>query len=111
MKKVVILSAGPGLSEIVEKYGHSSDWIPSLLSAYKLEFIVKKTYLKDALSINDGDLFIITGSKYSVYDNNDWIAQLLHFVKLLILSFIIYCWLKLFSKNRNQFPPIIFVIS
>ena len=84
MKKVVILSAGPGLSEIVEKYGHSSDWIPSLLSAYKLEFIVKKTYLKDALSINDGDLFIITGSKYSVYDNNQWIKELLGFVSLLI---------------------------
>ena len=84
MKKVVILSAGPGLNEIVIKYGHSSDWIPALLLDYKLDFIVKKTYLNDTLSLDDGDLFIITGSKYSVYDQNQWILKLLDFVKLLI---------------------------
>jgi hypothetical protein len=32
MTKIVILSAGPGLPEIVTKYGHSSDWIPKILS-------------------------------------------------------------------------------
>ena len=84
MKKVVILSAGPGLNEIVVKYGHSSDWIPALLSDYKLNFLVKKTYLNDSLSLDDGDLFIITGSKYSVYDRNEWIIKLLDFVTLLI---------------------------
>ena len=36
MKKVVILSAGPGLKEIVVKHGHSSDWIPDLLTKYNL---------------------------------------------------------------------------
>ena len=84
MKKVVILSAGPGLKEIVDKYGHSSDWIPNLLTKYNLDFIVKKTYLNDDLSLDDGDLFIITGSKYSVYDENEWISKLLDFVTLLI---------------------------
>ena len=38
MMKIVILSAGPGLPEIVTKYGHSSDWIPEILSKYNIEF-------------------------------------------------------------------------
>ena len=72
------------MKEIVVKYGHSSDWIPDLLTKYNLDFIVKKTYLNDDLSLDDGDLFIITGSKYSVYDENEWISKLLDFVTLLI---------------------------
>ena len=42
MKKIVILSAGPGLPEIVNQYGHSSDWIPNILSKHNVEFLVKK---------------------------------------------------------------------
>ena len=84
MKKIVILSAGPGLDDIVEKYGHSSDWIPSILSSSNLEFSIKKAYLKETMSLSDGDAWIITGSKYSVYENVDWIHDLVDFVRLLI---------------------------
>ena len=64
MNKIAILSAGPGLPEIVEKYGHSSDWIPDALSGRNVEFIVKKVYedLYDQTDI--ADAWIITGSKY-----------------------------------------------
>ena len=55
MKKVVILSAGPGLQEIVDSYGHSSQWIPNILSNHKLEHDVKKVYELDDCSIDDGD--------------------------------------------------------
>ena len=44
MKKIIILSAGPGLPEIVKLHGHSSDWIPDLLSSDNLEFIIKNVY-------------------------------------------------------------------
>ena len=47
MKKIVILSAGPGLPEIVKLHGHSSQWIPNILSKYNYEFIVKNLYLNE----------------------------------------------------------------
>ena len=80
MKKIVILSAGPGLPGIVKLYGHSSQWIPNILSEYNCEFIVKNLYLNEKCNINDGDAWIITGSKYSVYEQIDWIKYLVSFV-------------------------------
>ena len=62
MKKIVILSAGPGLKEIVDLYGHSSNWIPEILSNPNIEYMVKKVYEMDPCSLNDGDAWIITGS-------------------------------------------------
>jgi len=84
MKKVVILSAGPGLPEIVELYGHSSEWIPNILSSKNLDFVIRNVYNNDECTIDDGDVWIITGSKYSVYENVPWINNLVDFVKLLI---------------------------
>ena len=84
MKKIVILSAGPGLKEIVDLYGHSSNWIPEILSNPNIEYMVKKVYEMDPCSLNDGDAWIITGSKYSVYEDAPWIKSLLEFTELLI---------------------------
>ena len=84
MKKIVILSAGPGLKEIVDLYGHSSNWIPEILSNPNIEYIVKKVYEMDPCSLNDGDAWIITGSKYSVYEDAPWIKSLLEFTERLI---------------------------
>ena len=83
MKKIVILSAGPGLDEIVHKYGHSSDWIPTILSDHNFDYSIKKVYQGDSLNIGDGDAWIITGSKYSVYEQVDWIKELIDFTTLL----------------------------
>jgi len=84
MKKIVILSAGPGLPEIVKLHGHSSEWIPNLLSSNNLDFAIKNVYNNDKCSVDDGDIWIITGSKYSVYENIPWINNLVNFVKSLI---------------------------
>ena len=65
MKKIVILSAGPGLDDTVKIHGHSSEWIPALLSDYKLTYAIRKVYDSDLSSLDDGDAWIITGSKYS----------------------------------------------
>ena len=84
MKKIVILSAGPGLDDIVKIHGHSSEWIPALLSDYKLTYAIRKVYDSDLSSLDDGDAWIITGSKYSVYDNVNWIDELVSFTSTLI---------------------------
>ena len=76
MNKIIILSAGPGLPEIVNEYGHSSEWIPSILSQYSIDFQIKKAYKDDFGQIDGVDGWIITGSKYSVYDDIPWIENL-----------------------------------
>ena len=84
MKNVVILSNGPGLTEIVNKYGHSSDWIPGIINNKDINFTIKKVYENDFdININ-ADAYILTGSKYSIYDDIDWIYKLKNFTKKLI---------------------------
>jgi len=80
MKKIVVLSAGPGLPEVVKEYGHSSEWIPDILSSYNLDFDIRKIYENDFGAIDNVDSWIITGSKYSVYDNIEWIKSIKPFL-------------------------------
>ena len=84
MNKIIILSAGPGLPEIVERYGHSSDWIPNALSSYELDYDIRKVYEDSFDHSLDGDAWIITGSKYSVYDDLPWINNLKIYLKEII---------------------------
>ena len=84
MSKIAILSAGPGLPEIVRKYGHSSNWIPNMLSKHNLKFINREVYNNDLGDINEADGWIITGSKYSVYEDRSWINNLKLYVSKLI---------------------------
>lgn len=84
MTKIVILSAGPGLSEIVAKYGHSSDWIPQILSSHNIDFTIRNAYENDFGDIDEADGWIITGSKYSVYDDIPWIEKLKEYATKLI---------------------------
>ena len=84
MKNVVIYSNGPGLPEIVKEYGHSSDWIPNIVNNNKVNFIIKKAYENDFDSDVKADAFILTGSKYSVYNKSPWIEELKKHVKKLI---------------------------
>ena len=71
MKNVVILSNGPGLTEIINKYGHSSDWIPRIINNNSINFTIKKVYENDFDIDIDADAYILTGSKYSIYDDID----------------------------------------
>ncbi len=84
MKNVVIVSCGPGLPEIVRQYGHSSDWIPSIINNDNINFIIKEAYNNDFKIDVNPDAVILTGSKYSVYNNSPWINKLKKFVKKLI---------------------------
>ena len=82
--KISILSCGPGLPEIVSQYGHSSEWIPNSIDNSKIEYKIIKVYEDTNFSINDTDAVIITGSKYSVYDEQKWISYLMDIVKSFI---------------------------
>ena len=83
--KIRILSNGPGLKEVVEAYGHSSEWIPASISGNH-DYIIDKAYNNEFTDISESDVFIITGSKYSVYDNNAWILKLEQFINKIISS-------------------------
>ena len=83
---ITILSCGPGLKEIVNVYGHSSEWIPNAINNSSISFTVNKVYENDFSNINNADAYIITGSKYSVYDEIDWIEKLKNITKNLIKS-------------------------
>ena len=84
---IVIISNGPGLPEVVNEYGHSSSWIPDLIKDKDITFSIKKVYDNDALELSDGDAWIITGSKYSVYDDFPWIYRLKKFGRILDPNF------------------------
>ena len=82
--KITILSCGPGLEDIVSQYGHSSEWIPSIINNPTIDYNIKKVYLDNNFSLDKCDGYIITGSKYSVYDSLDWIKHLKDYVKSII---------------------------
>tara|TARA_Y100000994_G_C15522421_1_gene372197 strand:- start:44 stop:736 length:693 start_codon:yes stop_codon:yes gene_type:complete len=73
---IIILSNGPGLPEVVSLYGHSSEWIPSSIEEKNINYTVIKTYDNVSFDYSNADAFIITGSKYSVYDDAQWIHNL-----------------------------------
>tara|TARA_B100001996_G_scaffold364134_1_gene332904 strand:+ start:852 stop:1544 length:693 start_codon:yes stop_codon:yes gene_type:complete len=73
---IIILSNGPGLPEVVSLYGHSSQWIPDSINQKNINYTVIKTYDNMPFDYSNADAFIITGSKYSVYDNAKWIDNL-----------------------------------
>ena len=83
---IVIVSNGPGLESIVSKFGHSSEWIPSLINDSSINYKILKSYENETCNIKDYDAFIITGSKYSVYDNLDWINNLKEFINSIIFQ-------------------------
>ena len=84
--KIFILSCGPGLPEIVSLYGHSSQWIPDSINNSCIEYTIVKIYDNIDFDYSIADAFIITGSKYSVYDNLAWIADLKKIVNKIIES-------------------------
>ena len=84
--KVNILSCGPGLPEVVSKYGHSSEWIPNAINDPNISYNIIKVYNNETFSLDDHDAFIVTGSKYSVYEPVEWISDLKEYVNSIIIS-------------------------
>jgi len=83
---IVIVSNGPGLKDVVEKFGHSSEWIPNSISDSSINYKILKAYEGEICNVDNYDAFIITGSKYSVYDDSKWICALKDFINSIILK-------------------------
>ena len=72
-KHLEIISCGPGLSEINEIHGRSCDWTYEIVKNKISQIKIVNVYEKNLPSISDDCMWIILGSKYSVYDDIEWI--------------------------------------
>jgi len=84
--KIAILQCDNVVEEFQEDFGNYPQMITDLLNSVennlKIDtFDVQKGEYPQ--NINDWELFITTGSKASVNDNEDWIIDLIEFIKLL----------------------------
>ena len=80
--KIGILQAGASPSEMLEDYGDYDELFEVLLANRGFEFttypVFKNRFPK---SVHDEQGWLITGSKFSVYENFDWIIRLESFIK------------------------------
>ena len=74
-KHVQIISCGPGLREINDSYGRSFDWVSSMIEGKVGSVEVIKVYDGDLPSFEPDAIWIVTGSRYSVYDDIGWILS------------------------------------
>lgn len=74
--KLLIISAGPGMDEIRDIYGHAIDWISSFLNDKSLDISINHIYKNENFNHSEYDAWIITGSASSVLDSNQWISTL-----------------------------------
>ncbi len=74
--KIQIIACGPGLKEISQVHGLSSDWVHSMIKDKVAKVELVKAYLNETPSFDNDCAWIIMGSRYSVYDDMDWIDRL-----------------------------------
>ncbi len=80
--KIGILQTGRTPDELRAKHGDYDDLFKRLLAGYGFEFdtyLVLEGHLP--ASVNDADGWLITGSKFGVYEGHDWIAPLEAFLR------------------------------
>lgn len=80
--KVGILQAGLCPDELLEEHGEYDKMFAHFLDGFGFEFegyrVVKGEFPS---SIHAADGWLVTGSKYGVYDDHDWIAPLEEFLR------------------------------
>ena len=82
--KLGILKTDAVRPEWVPEFGEYPDMFIALLGSLDpaLEFVVYDVELGEyPADIDEVDAFLITGSKYSVYEDRPWIATLIEFVR------------------------------
>lgn len=80
MKKVALLVCDRVGEELAVEYGDYPEMFSDLLSDYQLVPYFALDGLLPA-NVMDYDAYICTGSRFSVYDNEDWIEQLKDFIR------------------------------
>ena len=80
-KTLQIISCGPGLSAINAKHGRSSEWVRDIARNKISNIKIVNIYEGDFPSYRSNDVWVITGSRYSVYDKIDWIKSFTKHIK------------------------------
>ncbi len=81
-KTIGILVTGHTPEELVETYGNYADMFSQLLDGH--DFIFKRYFVVDGIfpdSPRDADAWLLTGSKFGVYEDHDWIRKLESFIR------------------------------
>ncbi len=77
MKKVILIVTGPTQKSIAKRVGDKLDWYSRLISSEGVQIDVREVYLNDVIHPDEGDGWIITGSEYSVVDDDyPWLESL-----------------------------------
>ena len=82
MKTIGILITGHIPAEIAPEFGNYGDLFAELLKDYDFEF--ERYFVVDGqfpASVNDADGWLITGSRFGVYEDHQWIRQLESFIR------------------------------
>ena len=72
-KNLEIISCGPGLSEINAIHGRSCDWTYEIVKNKISQIKIVNIYENNLPTISKDSVWIILGSRYSVYDEIEWI--------------------------------------
>ena len=72
-RNLEIISCGPGLSEINEIHGRSCDWTYEIVKNKISQIKIVNIYENSLPTISEDSVWIILGSRYSVYDEIEWI--------------------------------------
>ena len=86
MLKVAILNCDFIKKEFAETYGQYPEMFRHIIKKSGLTFAYESFNILDfdyPTNLYDFDLYLITGSKASVYDDNEWILDLFEFVRSL----------------------------
>ena len=86
--KLLIISAGPGMDEIRDIYGHAIDWISGFLNDKSLDISINHIYKNENFNHSEYDAWIITGSAASVLDDDQWIVDLKNKIQYAYKKFI-----------------------
>ncbi|MGR3661659.1 MAG: type 1 glutamine amidotransferase [Paracoccaceae bacterium] len=80
--KIGILLCGHAQKEIIEKYGDYIEIYPRLLEGFGFEFVgFNVVDMEFPDSIHDADGWLLTGSRFGVYDDVPFIAPLEQFIR------------------------------
>ena len=89
MLRVAILNCDFIKKEFAETYGQYPEMFRHIIKKSGLTFFYESFNILNfdyPTSLNDFDLYLITGSKASVYDNEEWILNLFEFVRSLNIA-------------------------
>ena len=76
MKHIIIIDCGPSFSEVSQQFGYAPEWIIDILKNKKCKFTWIKLYKGETVDLLEAGAWVITGSPYSVYEEEEWMIDM-----------------------------------